>query len=277
MRRDHDLTRQVTSTYTALAGRWDTGGAAWNQPVADRLVGLAGLTSGMHVLDVGCGAGAASVTAARAVGPGGQLAGIDIAEPMLTRARQRAADAGLGNTAFQRADAANPPFPPGSFDAVLAAMVIYLLPDPAAAISRWRDLLRPSGVLAFSWVIAEDPAWDPVFAAVDAFLPAGQEGWGAFTGRSPWNSAAAVEALLPAAAYRVITTIAEPVTTRYRDPAHWWESSWTQAPRLIWQHIPLVARDAARDAAFGMLEGLDATDGGLARTRTVGYTIASRP
>jgi ubiquinone/menaquinone biosynthesis C-methylase UbiE len=277
MRHDGDLTRQVTSTYTALAGRWDTGGAAWNQPVADRLVALAGPAPGMRVLDAGCGAGAASVTAARAVGPGGHVVGIDTAEPMLTRARQHAGEAGLGNTAFQHADAADPPFGPASFDAVLASMVIYLLPDPAAAIARWRELLRPGGALAFTWVIAEDPAWDPVFAAVDAFLPTGQEGWCAFTRRSPWNSAAAVEGMLPRAAYSVITTVVEPVVTRYRDRSHWWESSWTQAPRLFWQHIPQAQREAARAAAFGHLEGLGAPDGSLARARTVGYTIARRP
>ena len=53
--------------------------------------------------------------------------------------------------------------------------MVYLLPDPAVVLDRWRVLLRPGGILAFSWVLAEDPAWQPVFAAVDAFLPAGRQ------------------------------------------------------------------------------------------------------
>jgi hypothetical protein len=50
----------VTAAYTALVGRWDTSGAAWNRPVAVRLVALAQLTPGMAVQDIGCGAGAAT-------------------------------------------------------------------------------------------------------------------------------------------------------------------------------------------------------------------------
>ena len=59
--------------WSALASGWDTSGAAWNRPVAARLVQLAGLRPGMSVLDVGCGVGAATFPAARAVRPGGWL------------------------------------------------------------------------------------------------------------------------------------------------------------------------------------------------------------
>ena len=61
--------------------------------------------------------------------------------------------------------------------------------------------------------------------------------------------------------YDAITTTVEPVTTRYDSPGHWWESSWTQAPRLAWQHIPPADRDAARDDAFRILEVIRAPDG----------------
>lgn len=48
-----DLTGRVTAAYSDLAARWDTSGGAWNRPVAERLVGLAGLAPGMQVLDAG--------------------------------------------------------------------------------------------------------------------------------------------------------------------------------------------------------------------------------
>jgi SAM-dependent methyltransferase len=269
-----DVAGHVTGTYAALAGEWDTSGAAWNQPVAARLVELARLTPPMRVLDAGCGAGAATIAAARAVTPGGQVTGIDVAAPMLDRARREAVAAGLASVvSFERADAADPPFAPASLDAVLASMLVYLLPDPAAALARWRDLLRPGGVLGFSWVVAEDPAWDPVYAAVDAFVPDGREGWRAFTRRRPWGSGSTAARRLPARLSSVTTT-AEPVVTRYDSPRHWWASSWTQAPRLTWQHIPPDRREAARDAAFGLLEDLRQPGRTLARTRTVGYIAA---
>jgi len=266
-----DVTARVTAAYTALADRWDTGGAAWNQPVAARLVDLAGLSPGMRVLDVGCGAGAATLRAATAVGPGGQVTGIDLADTMLARARRQARAAGLPNVTFQRADAAAPPFEPGRFDAVLASLVVYLLADPAAALARWRALLRPGGTVAFSWVLADDPAFEPVFAAVDAFLPAGRPGWGATWRR--WESAAEAEAML-GPGYEAVATAAEPVATRYESPAHWWQSSWTQAPRLAWQHIRPGDRDMARDAAFKLLEVIRGPDGTLTRVRTTCYTTA---
>jgi ubiquinone/menaquinone biosynthesis C-methylase UbiE len=264
------MTAQVSEAYTAMAGRWDTAGAAWNQPVAERLVDLAGIAPPMRVLDVGCGAGAVSLRAARAVRPGGHVTGIDVAAPMLARARAEAAAAGLDNATFEQADAMAPPFGPGRFDAVLGSCVVYLLPDPAGAVARWLTLLRPGGVLGFTWVVAEDPAWEPVFDAVDAFMPDGQPGWNTYWRR--WVSPAEAEAIL--AGYTAVHTVAEPVTTRYASPEHLWESCWTQAPRLVWQHIPAERRDAARDAAFALMDPIRAADGSYPRVRTTCYTTA---
>jgi SAM-dependent methyltransferase len=272
---DTSLTAQVTAAYTALGPQWDTAGSAWNQPAAEGLVARAGLAPGMTVLDAGCGAGAATIPAAAAVSPGGHVTGIDLAEPMLARAARHATDAGLAHVDFQHADAADPPFAAGSFDAVLASMVMYLLPDPAAALCRWRELLRPGGILAFSWVTTEDPGWEPAYAAVDAFLPDEHEGWSTFWRRPPWDSIASAEALLTG--YADIATTAEPVPTVYASPRQWWQSSWTQAPALIWQHIPPARRDTARDAAFALLEDLRGRDGTLTRVRMAGYTTARRP
>jgi len=269
---DKQMTADITAAYTALAGTWDTAGAEWNQPVGNRLVELAGLAPHLRVLDIGCGAGAATIPAAHAVGPNGHVTAIDIAEPMLDRTERAAREAGLGNVAVQRADAAAPPFPAHSFDAVLASLVVYLLADPAAALERWRELIRPGGILAFSWVLDEDPLWDAVYAAVDSYLPAGRQGWDEFWRRPPCNSAASVDAML--GGYACVVTTPEPVTTRYSSPAHWWQSSWTQAPALIWQHILAGRRAAARDAAFSHLRPLIAPDGTLERTRTVCYTTA---
>jgi SAM-dependent methyltransferase len=270
-----DLPRRVVGAYTALAGRWDTGGAAWNQPVATRLVSLARLAPGMHVLDAGCGAGAVTIPAARAVGPGGQVTGIDVAGPMLGRARQAALAQGITNTVFLNVDAAAPPFGPASFDAVLASMVVYLLADPGATLARWQKLLRPAGLLAFTWVLAEDPAWEPVFAAVDGFMPDGREGWSTFWRRHGWASPSHAEALL--AGFGDVRTVAEPVTTRYQSARHWWESSWTQAPALAWRHIPPGMRDQARRVAFKILRGVGEPGGTLTRVRTVCYTVARLP
>lgn len=44
-------------------------------------------------------------------------------------------------TRFLVADVSEPPLPAGSFDVVLCRHVLWALPDPAAALAAWADLL----------------------------------------------------------------------------------------------------------------------------------------
>jgi SAM-dependent methyltransferase len=63
------------------------------------------LCHGQRVVDVGCGCGDSSLEIARRVGPGGEVLGLDLSEPMLARAQERASLAGLQQLEFQRGDA----------------------------------------------------------------------------------------------------------------------------------------------------------------------------
>lgn len=91
------------------------------------------------VVDLGCGTG--SLTALLA-GAGYDVRGLDLSERMVAAARAKVA-----GVEFRQGDAARPPYPPGSFDVVLVRHVLWALPDPAAAIERWRALLKPGGRL----------------------------------------------------------------------------------------------------------------------------------
>jgi O-methyltransferase/aklanonic acid methyltransferase len=263
---------RITRAYSALAGTWNTGSEKWNGPVGKNLVKAAGIRTGMHVLDLGCGTGAATIPAALAAGSSGCVVGIDTARAMLRRARKAAADLDLSNVTFLHGDAAAPQFPPASFDAILASLVVYLLRDPAAAAGRWHALLRPGGVVSFSWVVAEDPRFEAAYDAVDAYVLEGKPTWGATWRR--WPSIEAAEAMLPAG-FENIRTTTVPVETHYTGLAHWWQSQWLQGPRLCWDAIPLDLRDAAREAAFEALVPLLGDDGTLTRIRTTCYTTAS--
>jgi O-methyltransferase/aklanonic acid methyltransferase len=262
------MTSRSEVAWSHLASAWDTSGAAWNKPVASRLVELAGLRPGMHVLDAGCGAGAATIPAALTVAPGGRVTGIDSAAAMIVRARREADHAGLTNTEFWCEDAASPSLRPCSLEAVISSMVVAYLPSPATALHAWRELLRPAGVLAWSWVQGQEKEWQAAYDAVDAFL-APEDQWSAQ--RRRWTVAEA-ESLLPPG--MKVTTVTEPVTTRYESADHWWESQWTQAPAVAWGHIPSEFRGSARKAASDKLAGLASRDGSLERTRAVCYTIA---
>jgi ubiquinone/menaquinone biosynthesis C-methylase UbiE len=236
--------------------------------VADRLVAVAGVQPGMSVLDAGCGTGAASLAAARAVHPGGWVLGIDWAAAMVQRARQEAAGAGLTSVGFACEDVTRLRYAPGLFDTVIASMVVPCLTSPQQALANWCGLLRHNGRLAFSWTGAEDPAWRPAFDAVDSFLPAGQR-WSDCARR--WTVTQA-EALLPAG--MTASTVIEPLTAHYTDPEHWWQLAWTQAPAIAWSQIPGSQRGDAKHAAFAVLAGVQGPGGSLERTRTVCYTTA---
>jgi ubiquinone/menaquinone biosynthesis C-methylase UbiE len=251
-------------TWDALASRWDTG-ADWNTPVARRLAELADIRPGSAVLDAGCGAGAAAFAAARMTGPDGLVIGIDSSAAMVARARSEAEAAGLRQVVFAVHDAAETPYGQGAFGTVVSSMVVRYLPNPAKALAGWRHMLREGGTIAFSWVVHEDPAWIPVFDAVDAYIPT-ECRWRA--GRSRWHIGDA-QALLPPD--MPVRTVTELVTTTFADAQHFWSASWTAAPALAWAHIPAHLRGAARDAAAAALAGQQHP---LERTRLVGYTIA---
>jgi ubiquinone/menaquinone biosynthesis C-methylase UbiE len=264
----------AVATFEEAAPRYDSSGAQLAGPIADRLVNLASLRPGDQVLDIGCGAGAVAIRSARAVSPGGQVTGVDLSDGMLRRTAAEAAAQGLGNVTVRRGNASRPPFAPGSFDAALASLVLYLLPEPAVALRRWLEVLEPGGTVAFSWGIHPDPRWSPVFATVDAYAK-GADGFEAHVRRL--GSPEEMTTVLSDCGYSDIQISVDTVPVRYTGPRQWWQASWAEAPRLAWQHIPDADRAEARRAAFALLERMREPDGGLVRHVAMAYAIARRP
>ncbi|HTX30733.1 MAG TPA: methyltransferase domain-containing protein [Solirubrobacteraceae bacterium] len=137
-------------TYAAAAdhyrrpalGFWDR----WGTATVARLP----LSAGDAVLDVCCGAGASALPAAEAVAPNGRVVGLDLAEPLLALARQRAADLGLSNASFRAGDATASGYQSSSFDAVVCVFGVFFAADMAAFVSEMWRLVRPGGTLAIT-------------------------------------------------------------------------------------------------------------------------------
>lgn len=115
--------------------------------------------AGEAVLDIGCGAGATSFELARAVGSGGRVVGVDVSEPLVGRAQERAQALGLP-VEFRLADASRPLFAPHSFDLLYSRFGVTFFDDPAAAFAELRKALKPDGRLAFAcWQAPAENDW----------------------------------------------------------------------------------------------------------------------
>jgi phosphatidylethanolamine/phosphatidyl-N-methylethanolamine N-methyltransferase len=75
------------------------------------------------------------------------VTGIDISEPMLDQARERAAQLGLEQVDLRLMDARDLAFPDGSFDHVLAPYVISVVPEPSKVLAEIRRVCRPGGTV----------------------------------------------------------------------------------------------------------------------------------
>jgi SAM-dependent methyltransferase len=144
---------QVRHEWDAVAADWGHA-ELWRvveraaQGLNDRLVELAGVAPGQHVLDLGTGVGEPAVTAARRVGPGGRVLGIDLADRMLEAGRRRVHSLGLTNVELRLGDAQDPGLPESSFDGVVSRWALMLVPGLPGALRQLWHLLVPGGRFA---------------------------------------------------------------------------------------------------------------------------------
>ncbi len=142
-----------------------------------RAAGLARAAGPARVLDVGCGTGALAVTAAQRW-PNVTVDAIDASDGMLAIARADLAErpaAVRARVRFAQAFADRLPFEDATFDVVVSAFVLQLVPSVPRALREMRRVLRPGGRLAYArWLeggepFAADAAYD------DALVAAGLE------------------------------------------------------------------------------------------------------
>lgn len=142
------------------------------QSMTDAVVAAAVPQTGESVIDIGCGAGASSLAVADAVGPSGDVTGVDVSHPMLEVARERAKD--RRNVRFLEADATTHAFPQASADLIISKFGVMFFADPTQAFRNLRRATKVGGRLAFiCWrTLAENPfATVPMSAALRHLPP----------------------------------------------------------------------------------------------------------
>ncbi|MDI3305970.1 MAG: class I SAM-dependent methyltransferase [Acetobacteraceae bacterium] len=161
---------------------------ALHQEATRLLLDRAAPRQGEHVLDLGCGTGTTLLELAARVGPEGRVLGLDVSEPMLARARERIAAAGLSQVRVELADASAYGFAPGSFDLAFSRFGVMFFRDPVAAFAQIRRALKPEGRLVFvcfrslaenAWVRVPQEAAQPLLPPAEPPKP-GEPGEFAF-------------------------------------------------------------------------------------------------
>jgi arsenite methyltransferase len=129
------------------------------------------LRPGETVLDLGSGAGMDAFLAARRVGPGGHVIGVDMTDAMLEKARENARKAGLEDIVeFRKGHIEALPVEDESVDAIVSNCVINLSPEKERVYREAYRVLKPGGRIMVSDVVLERALPEAVLQSIDAYI-----------------------------------------------------------------------------------------------------------
>jgi ubiquinone/menaquinone biosynthesis C-methylase UbiE len=120
-----------------------------------KLVDKLGVTSGLEVLDLGCGDGTTALPAARL---GAGVLGVDIARNPVEAGTRRAQAEGLANCRFQEGDASDlRDLGDAAFDLVVSIFGAMFAPNPFDVAKEMTRVTRPGGRIVMGNWIPNDP------------------------------------------------------------------------------------------------------------------------
>ncbi len=133
-------------------------------PFETLLVEAVASRQAQRVLDVGCGTGSTSLAIARQLGARGICVGLDISEPMIALATQRA-EHESARPRFLCADAQTHAFEPASFDLIVSRFGVMFFYDPVSAFANLRRAAASGAALrVIAW---RSPAENPFMTAAE--------------------------------------------------------------------------------------------------------------
>jgi len=147
--------RRVARVYAALARVYDAGFDWALGPGRQHALASLPVAENHRILEVGVGTGLSLPH----YPTGCRLTGIDISEPMIERARERAEALDLGRVDLRLMDARALRFADGTFDHVLAPYVISVVPEPRRVMAEIARVCRPGGTVAVVNHFGSEARW----------------------------------------------------------------------------------------------------------------------
>ena len=129
-------------TFNVSAEVYDRHVGRYAPALSAALIRAAGVRLGQRALDVGCGPGGLTRALADLLGPE-RVAAVDPSKPFIEACRARVPGADVRGGAAEEL-----PFADGSFDAVLAQLVVNFMSDPEAGVREMRRVASPGGAVA---------------------------------------------------------------------------------------------------------------------------------
>ncbi|MDH5692774.1 MAG: methyltransferase domain-containing protein [Gammaproteobacteria bacterium] len=137
----------ITDSYNARSKSYSK--SEWHKNAAEKLVDYFPPKEGDSVLDIATGTGAAAMYSSKLVGTKGRVLGVDLSEGMIKQAEKIRSELNCENLEFMVGDGESLNFPDNSFDRIYCASAFFWIADKPKALSNWRRMLKPGGILGF--------------------------------------------------------------------------------------------------------------------------------
>ena len=139
--------------------KWDGLTMDFLRPMGDEIIRRIHPGDNDLILDIAAGTGEPGLTIASMI-PNGKVVITDLAEDMLTIARENAAHRGIRNIETRACDVCELPFADHTFDAISCRFGFMFFPDMLLAAKEMARVLKPGGRMATSvWNVPEKNFW----------------------------------------------------------------------------------------------------------------------
>jgi SAM-dependent methyltransferase len=171
--------------------------------------------------------------------------------------------------------ASDPQLPPGSFGVVISSLVVFFLPEPVQAVSRWVRLLAPGGRIGLSTFGASSPEWEALEDLLMEYMP--PQDPRTVGPQSPFASDAGMERLLAEAGAAGVRTTTRRVEFAFESFDQWVRFSRSVGQRAAWDRMSTEESARILREASRMFSEAAGPDESLPVWQVVRYTCGSAP